>query len=162
MTLMTLPPTVEVREDYKRSDYASPSGFVFWAMRSGTTPSFGSWKSDVFARIAKLERGPSVPGLGNLRVSEQAAGQLRLQLADVSIHSLPYPSLVPISGQGAHMDWRSGTRTVELTAFADGELVFEATEAGNTVELQGSDRLDSYLKWLLGLPQMTPQYAPAR
>lgn len=159
---MTLPPTIEVREDYKRSDYASPSSFIIWAMRSATTPSFGSWKSYVFARIAKLERGPSVPGLGNLQVSEQAVSQLRLQLAEVSIQSLPYPSVVPISGQGVYMDWRSGTRAVELTAFADGELVFEATEAGNSVELQGIDRLDSYLKWLLGMPQTTPQYAPAR
>lgn len=159
---MTLPPTVEVREEYKRSDYASPSVFVFWAMQGGPPASFGSWKSDVFARIAKLERGPSVPGLGNLRLSEEAAQQLRLQVDGVAVQSLPFPSIIPLSGEGVQMDWRSGTRTVEVTAFADGELVFEATEAGNSIELTGVESLDVYLKWLIGLPSLSKQYATAR
>lgn len=162
MALATLPPMVEVREAYKRSDYASPSVFVFWAMQGSTPPSFGSWKSDVFDRIAKLERGRSVPGLGNLRLSEEAARQLCLQVDAVAIQSLPFPSIVPLSGEGAQVDWRSGTRTVEVTAFADGELVFEATEAGTSVELTGVESLDAYLKWLVGHPSISKQYATAR
>ncbi len=162
MILMTLPPTVEVREDYKRSDYDSPSDLVVWAVPTGTTHNFGSWKSEVFARIAKLERGPSVAGLGNLRLSEDAARQLRLQVDSVGIQSLPYPSIVPLSGEGVQIDWRSGTRAVEVTAFADGELVFEATEAGASIELTGLENLDAYLKWLVGLPWLPNQYATAR
>ena len=159
---MTLPPVVEVREAYKRPDYSSPSGFVFWAQLGGTEPSFGSWKSNVFARIAKLERGLSAPGFGNFRVSEEAAAQLRLQLTKVSLQSLPFPLVAAISGQGVHIDWRSGTRALEVTAFADGELVFEAMEAGNPVELADLNSLDSYLKWLVQIPQDQQQYAAAR
>lgn len=162
MTLATLPPTVEIREAYKESKYDSPSGFVVWAVQGSTAPSIGSWKSEVFARIAKLERGPSVAGLGNLRVSDDAARQLRLQVDCVAIQSLPYPSVVPLSGEGVQIDWRSGTKTVEVTAFADGELVFEATEAGTSIELVGVETLDAYLKWLIAVPAVPKQYATAR
>ncbi len=165
MALMTLPPTVEIREDFRRPDYASPSSLVFWAGRGGfLESSFGTWKSEVFTRIAKLERGPTVPGIGNLQASERAAGVLRLQLAGVTIQSLPFPSVVPISGQGLHVDWRSGMRAIEITSFADGELVIVAKEAGRDVPFEEDESLDSYLKWLVSVPQSQHQqlYAATR
>lgn len=50
-----------------------------------------SWKESVFSGSAKLERGDVVAGFGDFNVSEQAAGQVRLKLAEVTVQSLPLP-----------------------------------------------------------------------
>ncbi|MGO9434399.1 MAG: hypothetical protein ACLP00_08890 [Terracidiphilus sp.] len=159
---MTLPPAVEVREDFRRSENRSTSALAAWFQVSTVDPSFGSWKNDVFVKLAKLERGPDVAGFGDFRLSESAAGQLRLLLARVSLQSLPFPSVVGISGQGAQLDWRSGDRSVEITAFADGELVIEATERGNPVDLDEREGLEAFLNWLVGAADRQLVYAAAR
>jgi hypothetical protein len=162
MALATLPPSIELREEFRRSDVQAPSDASFWAQQGRLDLGSGSsWKNELFSRIGRLERGASAPGFGNFAVSENAAGQLRLELAGISIQSLPYPSIVALSGQGVQIEWRSGTRAIEVTAFADGELVFEALEAGNAVELP-EDSLQSYLKWLVSVPQSRHEYAAAR
>lgn len=162
MALATLPPSVEIREEVTRSEVKAPSAAGFWAQQGRIDQGLGSsWKNELFSRIGRLEIGASAPGFGNFAVSENAADQLRLELAGISIQSLPYPSVVALSGQGVQIDWQSGTRSVEVTAFADGELVFEALEAGNAVELQ-EDSLESHLKWLVSVPQSRHEYAAAR
>ncbi len=159
---MTLPSYGEVRREFKRSGNPSASNLAAWSQRSNVEPT-SSWKNDVFARLAKLELGPNVAGFGNFRLSESAAGQLRLQLAEISLQSLPFPSVLAISGQGAQLEWRTGDRSVEVTAFADGELVIEATERGRTPEeLTDDDGLEAYLKWLIGEADRPLLYAPAR
>jgi hypothetical protein len=158
---MTLPPVAEIRGVFTRSENRSASALAAWSQPSEADQNFASWKNEVFAKLAKLERGPDVPGFGNFRLSENAAGQLRLQLASVSLQSLPFPTIVGISGQGAQLDWRSGNRSVEITAFADGELLIETAEMGNPVDLP--DRgLESYLKWLVGASDRQVVYATAR
>jgi hypothetical protein len=162
MALATLPPSVEIREEVKRSDVKTPSDAVFWAQEGRSDIGFGSyWKNEVFSRIGKLELGVEAPGFGNFAVSGNAAGQLRLELAGISLKSLPYPSVVALSGQGVQIDWQSGTRAVEVTAFADGELVFEALDAGSSVDLPDAS-LESCLRWLVRVPQSRHKYAEAR
>jgi hypothetical protein len=161
MALATLPPSVEIREEFRRFDFEVPSS-GFWVQEGRIDLSVGSsWKNELFSRIGKLQMGSSAPGLGNFAVSENAAGQLRLELAGISLQSLPYPSVVALSGQGVQIDWRSGTRAVEVTAFADGELVCEALESGRSVELHESG-LESHLKWLVSVPRPRHEYAAAR
>lgn len=145
---MTHPPALEVRGEFERLENISASILAFWSQQSKIEPS-GSWKNDVFARISKLESGPNVPGFGNFKISDAAARQLRLQLAKVSLQSLPFPSVIAISGQGAQLEWRSGIRSVEVTAFADGELVIEATEGGAEFDLENAEGIEPYLKWLV-------------
>jgi hypothetical protein len=161
MAYLTLPPAVEVRESFKRSENRSALAFAAW-FQAATVDLTGSWKNEVFAKLAKFERGPDVPGFGSFRLSEEAAGQLRLQLAAVSLQSLPFPSLAPLSDRGAQLDWRTGDRSVEVTAFADGELVIEAVEGGRPVNLDASARLESYLEWLVGAADRQLVYAAAR
>lgn len=162
MTYMTLPPAIEVREAFRREDTPSASATAAWFQPTGVDPNFGSWKNDVFIKLASLERGADVPGFGNFRLSEEAAGQLRLELAGISLQSLPFPSVVAISGQGAQLDWRTGERLVEVTAFADGELVIEAIEGGTPTELEDATNLESYLKWLVGATDRQLVYATSR
>ena len=162
MALATLPPSVEIREEVRRSDIEAPSSAGFWVQQGRIDIGIGSsWKNELFSRIGKLQTGAAVPGFGNFAVSENAAGNLRLELAGVSLQSLPYPSVVALSGQGVQIEWQSGTRAVEITAFADGELVFEALEAGHPAELHESS-LESLLKWLVSVPRHRHEYAPAR
>jgi len=157
---MTLPPVVEIRESFRRTPN-SGSNLAAW-YQSGSPDPIGSWKGEVFRKLERLERGPDVPGLGNLRLSEAAAAQLRLQLAGVSLQSLPFPSVVGISGQGAQLDWRTGERMVEVIAFADGELVIEATDRGTPVEFEETEGLETYLEWLVGAADRPLVYATAR
>jgi hypothetical protein len=160
MAYVTLPPVVEIREAFRRTEKGSVSVLAAWT-RTPSEP-LGSWKNYVFAKLAHLERGPNVPGFGNFKLSEEAAGQLRLRLAGISLQSLPIPSVAPLSGRGAQLDWQSGTRSVELTAFADGELVIEAIDNGTPVEMEEEEELESYLKWLVGAGDRQLEYAAAR
>jgi hypothetical protein len=161
MAYLTLPPAVEIRESFKRPESRSALAFAAW-FQDPSVDLAGSWKSEVFAKLAKLERGPDVPGFGNFRLSGEAAGQLRLQLAGISLQSLPFPSVVPLSGRGAQLDWRTGDRSVEVTAFADGELVIEAAEGGRQIDLDELTGLESYLEWLIGTADRQLVYAAAR
>lgn len=161
MPFMTLPPAIEFRQEVQRTERSSASVLAAWFQNKGPDM-FGLWKNDVFAKLAKLERGPNVPGFGNFRLSESAAGQLRLQLERVSLESLPFPTVVPLSGEGAQLDWRTGDRSVEVTAFADGELVIEAIQGGNPIELDEATGLESYLEWLVEAPARKMGYAATR
>ncbi len=161
MACMTLPPAVEIRGAFRRGESRSASALAAWFQSGDVDQNFASWKNEVFAKLANLERGPNVPGFGNFRLSENAAGQLRVQLAGVSLRSLPFPSVVGISGEGAQLNWCTGNRSVELTAFADGELVIDATEAGNSIDLPEAG-LESHLKWLVGAPARQVMYAATR
>jgi hypothetical protein len=153
---MTLPPGVEMRKAFRRTENLSPSTLGAWHQVGAADP-ITSWKNEVFAKLAKLERGS-----GDFRLSENAADQLRVQLANISLQSLPFPSVIALSGQGAQLDWRTGERSVEVTAFADGELVIEAAEAGNTIDLDSMEDLESYLEWLVGAADRQLVYAAAR
>ena len=72
MALATLPPAIEIRE-FSRTTQCHLVAESYWSDVQDTE---SSWKTAAFSRIATLEQGKTVAGVGDFRASEQAAGQL--------------------------------------------------------------------------------------
>jgi len=158
-TLATLPPAIQTRElsPIKQDTLAAEP---YWAeMQSIDVP----WKTAALARISALEiQGRDVPGLGDLRPTEEAASQLRRCINSVTLHSLPIPHVVPLSGRGIQLVWQSGARAIEVTSFADGEIVLEPLENGEINEEISADAPELLLKWLVKAPRAHEGHATAR
>ncbi len=101
--------------------------------------------------------------MSTFNISEQVANAVRSQLSKVALQSLPVPAVVPLSGHGLALTWTSGSRAVEMTAFADGEITVDALEANNYADTP-TGNLEIVLKWLIEpAPVETPlHHAAAR
>ena len=107
------------------------------------------WKNSAHFKIAALRSGRNVPGLGDLRPSDQAILSLRKLLHDVQIESLPFPTVAPVSGGAVFISWKSGSRCVEATAYNDGETVLEGLENQDlNEEISSHKDLSAMLTWL--------------
>jgi hypothetical protein len=160
MALATIPPAIEIRETQPVTTQHVVSDLYWTACSLRDNYRFAPWKTAAFSGIAALEQGKNVPGLGDFRVSDQTARELRLRINEIAVDSLPIPTVVPLSGRGIMLSWESGARTVEITAFADGEIVVEAIgEHAPEAELT---ELETLLKWLIKTPEIQHAHATAR
>jgi len=99
--------------------------------------------------------GRDLPGVGDLRISDAASGQMLSLLSLIKVRELPPPALYPISGRGVGMRWNVGRREVEFTIFADGNTVMAKLERSDLVddtELTGDMHAEvgQYLEWVVG------------
>jgi hypothetical protein len=162
MALASLPPAIEIR-DFRRNVPIRFATELFWCQADAVKAAEGvSWKTVAFSRISDLEYGKQVAGAGDFRASEQAAGQLRLYLNRIPLKSLPIPSVVPLSGRGIMLTWQSGVRAVEVTSFADGEIVLDALENDQTKEELSDRDAESVLAWLVNSSEIQRPHATAR
>lgn len=60
------------------------------------------------------------------------------------------------------LTWTAGSRAVEITAFADGELAIDAQEHGESVESFPEADVEQRLKWLIASPGTPAAYAAIR
>jgi hypothetical protein len=160
MTLATLPPITEYRQEFTRD--AANQVKSAWAQAAPDPYKQGGWwKEIVFSRISKLERETNADDFGTFNISEMVASKVRSRLSKVSLQSLPLPVVVPISGNGLSLTWATGTRSVEVTAFADGEVIIDALESDHYVEFREDKDLEAVLIWLIVPSEIRTQNATA-
>jgi hypothetical protein len=148
MTLATIPPAVEIVEAFKSNRPRHNLSDPYWA--SSELSDEPSWRATAFWRISTLRNlGKEVPGLGDLRPSDKAVTELRKLLSRIEIQSLPLPTVSPVSGGAVFVSWKSGTKSVEATAYHDGEIVLEGLENQNLNEEISKGDLPSILNWLV-------------
>lgn len=158
MNLATLPPVAEYRQEFTRG----PSLAVTSVWAQEAPDSYKQWwKETVFGRIAKFERSTDAVDFSTFNITGQVASKVRSQLSKVSLQSLPLPTVVPLSGNGLSIAWATGTRTVEMNAFADGDITIDALDANEYVDLTDAGGLEAALSWLI-LPSEVQRHAPAR
>lgn len=160
MILATMPPVVEYRQEFNRQTTSAIKSA--WVEASDRYKQGEWWKEVVFSRIGKFEYDASQSEtMGTFNISPQVASKVRAQLSEVSLQSLPLPRVVPLSRNGLSLTWTSGTRAVEVTAFADGEITVDTLEADTSVDPH-ADGLEGVLKWLIAPPQIQRHHATAR
>lgn len=157
MALATLPPAIEIVEAFKsglerpKDSFTGPRRNLtepYWAVSGPSQQS--PWKLTAFSKISMLRNtGKAVPGLGDFRVSDQAATELRKLIREIEIESLPLPTVAPVSGGAIFVSWQSGVKSVEATAYHDGEIVVEALENRRLNEEKSKGDLPSILWWLV-------------
>jgi hypothetical protein len=151
--MATVPPVVEIRE-LEPAKFVSSAAIPYWAVADSST-SNTSWRNLAFSRIADLERGSTAAANDDFKASEQAADRLRLVLNGIELPSLPLPNIVPLSGRGLMAEWRNATRAIEITVFADGDVVQEAFENREFNEELSQEQPDSLFGWLVsGSPRV--------
>lgn len=162
MIFATMPPVAEYRQEFTRE--ATTSLKSVWAQNARDSFRQGEWwKHIVFTRISKFERGTAgQDAVNTFNISEQVARSVRSQLSKVSLQSLPLPNVVPLSGHGLSLSWSTGTRSVEMTAFADGEITIDALDANQYVDRPENEDLESVLTWLVLPSEVRHTHAAAR
>jgi hypothetical protein len=130
----------------------SPANLSFES-KWGNSVSLGEpkWRILAFSAIEKLEslEPQVVPGLGDLRTSDNAANALRAYLLTINESSLPFPRIIPASGGAILLVWTSENRTIEIASFPDGEIVLEALEQGVLREELSEQGLKNAVGWLI-------------
>ena len=161
MMFATMPPMTEYRQEFTRD--ATTTVKSAWAQAAPDPYKQGQWwKEIVFSRISKLEREANADDFTTLNISEMVAGKVRSRLSKVSLQSLPLPAVVPISGNGLSLTWATGTRAVEVTAFADGDITIDALESDHYVEFREDKDLEAVLSWLIVPSEVRTQNATTR
>jgi hypothetical protein len=148
MALATLPPTIEIVEVSGANRPRHILSDPYWA-NAGLSDE-PQWRSTAFWKISTLRAvGKNIPGLGDLRPSDQAVSELRKLLGKIQIQSLPLPVVSPVSGGAVFVSWKNGSKTVEVTAYHDGEVIFEGLDNQNLVEEVSKSDFTSVLNWLV-------------
>jgi len=148
MALATLPPAIEIVEAFKANRPRHNLSDPYWA-NSGLSDE-PLWRATALWKISTLRAsGKVVPGLGDLRPSDLAVSELRKELGKIQIRSLPLPTVAPVSGGALFVSWKNGPRTVEVTAYHDGEVTLEGLENQAPNEEVSKLDLASVLDWLV-------------
>jgi len=102
------------------------------------------------------ESGRNIPGIGDLRISEQTASFVRRLLSLIAISRLPVPRITPISGGGVGLLWNVGGKEAVLTVYPNDDrfaymLSNEADElvSDGLLTLEQQRALNSILGWLV-------------
>jgi hypothetical protein len=105
--------------------------------------------------------GRNIPGIGDLRVAEATANNVRRLLTITAIAALPEPRLAPFSGGGVAISWPLGNRELSFTAYPNqNDFVFMRTDDNDLLVEDGILRLDQTTElarvitaFLLNLPR---------
>ncbi len=102
------------------------------------------WLLPAVIRLRELEKsGRRIPGIGDLRISEQTADSVRRLLSRVSVTDLPTPNVVPISGGGIALAWKSPQREVAFTIYPNrAEFGFVSSTQDDEIISEGTIRID--------------------
>jgi len=155
MALATLPPAVEIVEAFKSGAQGNTTSSVrrnlsepYWAV-SGPAEQ-PPWKIAAFWKLSTLrESGSSVAGLGDFRVSDRALTELRKFVNGIQAQSLPLPTIAPVSGGAVFASWKNGARSVEVTAYDDGEILVEGLDNQNLNDAVSKQEITSIFDWLV-------------
>lgn len=93
------------------------------------------WLLPAVRQLSVLQQeGRNIPGIGDLRISEQTGANVRRLLAHVRVTSLPVPELAPMSGGGVDINWKVADKAVSFKVFpGDEEVAYMVT--GETDEI---------------------------
>lgn len=155
MALATPPPAGEIRKafeprrlGYKPSSLRQNLSTLYWPWLGLSEQS--PWKTTALSKISMLRTtGRFVPGLGDFTLSEEAVKAAQKLIGEIEIESLPLPTVAPVSGGAIFVSWRSGPKSVEATAYHDGEILVEALENESVDEERSKEDLSSMLWWLV-------------
>lgn len=155
LALATMPSAVEIAKTfesrsfgYKLSDPRQNLSTVYWARLGHSEQS--PWKTTALSKISMLRKtGRLVPGLGDFTLSEKAVKAVQKLIGEIEIESLPLPTVTPVSGGAIFVSWRSGPKSVEATAYHDGEILVEALENQCVDEERSMEDPCSMLWWLV-------------
>lgn len=155
MALATLPPAVEIVEAFKCGTQGNTNSSIrrnlsepYWAA-SGPTE-LPPWKIAAFWKLSTLSgSGSFVAGLGDFRVSDRAITELRKFVNGIRAQSLPLPTIAPVSGGAVFASWKNRTKSVEVTAYDDGEILVEGLDNQNLNDEVSKREITSIFDWLV-------------
>ncbi len=83
------------------------------------------WLHSALSQLRDLENhGRDVPGIGDLRISNQTASRARLALSVVNVIDLPAPVVSPVSGGSVSIIWSLGEKEVKFAFYSDGGSMY--------------------------------------
>jgi hypothetical protein len=120
------------------------------------------WLAPLLSDLRSLETtGANIPGIGDFRVSNSTANNVRRLLTFAAAgplrEPLPEPALSPFSGGGVVLTWNHGNRELTFTVYPEHEdFVFSRTdendEANGILTLDQTTKLSDVIAAFLANP----------
>jgi hypothetical protein len=97
------------------------------------------WLLPAVQQLSELQaEGRDIPGLGDLRISEETGALVRRLLAQIRVKDLDVPQLVPMSGGGVGVSWSIPDREVSFKVFpSDEEVMYVVTDTDDNMVADG-------------------------
>jgi hypothetical protein len=97
------------------------------------------WLLPALQKLSDLQReGRDIPGVGDLRISEETSAIVRRLLSRIAYRNLAVPQLIPMSGGGVGINWSIPDKEVSFKVFpSDEEIVYVVTDADDKVITDG-------------------------
>lgn len=114
----------------------------------------GTWQVQAVKRVFQTaELSANWDSYGSPPLSAQAVRTAISVILSVHLDDLPTPDVVPVPGGGIQLEWRMGSRELELEILPNGSLEFLKSEHGEPLE-EGTLELSaiettSLASWLL-------------
>jgi hypothetical protein len=101
------------------------------------------WLLPAVQQLSDLQaEGREIPGLGDLRISEETSAIVRRLLSQIRYRDLAVPQLVPMSGGGVGISWNIPGKEVSFKVFPrDEEIVYVVTDSDDKVISDGVFKL---------------------
>lgn len=102
------------------------------------------WLLPAVQQLSELQaEGRDIPGLGDLRISEETSDVVRRLLAQIRLKELGVPELVPMSGGGVGITWSIPDREVSFKVFPkDEDIMYVVTDTEDKVISDGVFNLE--------------------
>jgi hypothetical protein len=97
------------------------------------------WLLHAVQQLSDLQaEGRDIPGLGDLRISEETGAIVRRLLSQIRYKDLAVPQLVPMSGGGVGISWNIPDKEVSFKVFpSDEEIIYVVTDGDDKVISDG-------------------------
>jgi hypothetical protein len=97
------------------------------------------WLLPAVQQLSGLQaEGRDIPGLGDLRISDETGAIVRRLLSQIRYKDLAVPQLAPMSGGGVGISWNIPDREVSFKVFPrDEEIMYVVTDAEDKVISDG-------------------------
>lgn len=138
-----------------QSDLAYPRPAHVPQITAAVRPSDAPWLYSALTQVWNIEQtGTDIPGLGDLRISEDTATRARLLLSMIDLMELPSPQVSPVSGGGMSITWEMGPKEVKYALYPDGEMMFykvhdDDIDSEGPIETMMPNEVTGPLKWML-------------
>lgn len=102
-----------------------------------------SWLLPAIQKLNDLQQtGRQIPGVGDLRISEQTSSLVRRLLSNITNAELPIPVLSPISGGGIAVRWNITDKEVSFVVFPDDEdVVYVVSDERDEITQEGTVKI---------------------